>query len=65
MSFPFGTVICVSSPNGLVTLTPASGVTLRKTWSGATGSISMSTNAVATLVRVEGTEWLVSGIGLT
>jgi hypothetical protein len=64
-AFPFGTVVCVSAPNGLVTLTPGTGVTLRKTWSVGTGSISMASGSVATLVRVEGAEWLVSGIGLT
>jgi hypothetical protein len=63
--FVDGTVIQIISKGGTLTIAPASGVTLIWSPSGATGARTLAANGMATIERVDVSEWWITGTGLS
>jgi len=67
VAWEVGDTIPVTNANGsgVVTITPAAGVTLRQAGTTNTGNRSLAANGLATLTMVAADEWLITGAGLT
>jgi hypothetical protein len=65
VAFDIGTVITIVSNSTAITITPASGVTLQLANSATSGTRSLASNGVATLLKVAVNTWFVIGTGVT
>lgn len=66
VALPVGTAIgLVNDGAGLVTISPAGGVTLQLASNGSTGNRSLPRFCIATLLKVATDTWYISGVGLT
>ncbi len=66
VAFPAGTLIMVRNrAAGSITLTPASGVVLRKAGLGGSASVSLAIWGFATLFMDETNEWIITGAGIS
>ena len=66
VAYPIGTTITFVNQNGAGVLTIAiTSDTMRLAGAGTTGSRTLAANGVATTVKVDTTEWIISGVGLT
>lgn len=65
VAFPIGTTIIVINGNGVSTTIAITTDTLRLANSTNTGSRTLASNAMCTLLKVNTTEWIASGNGLT
>ena len=63
-AFALGDAVAIynNSSSG-ITISPASGVTLRLAGSSTTGSRSLALRGLATLIKVGADEWVISGMG--
>jgi hypothetical protein len=64
VAYPVGTAITFVNRGGTITIDITSD-TLRLAPSGSTGSRTLATNGLATAIKIDTTEWLISGAGLT
>ena len=66
VSYDIGTAISFVNQNsaGVITIAIDSD-TLRLAGAGTTGSRTLATNGIATALKIAGTEWIISGTGLT
>jgi hypothetical protein len=66
VAFEDGDVLTVVNKNGAGTLTiTINNDTLRMAGSGATGNRTLAPNGIATMLKTDPTEWMISGTGLT
>ena len=66
VAFPAGTLIMVRNrAAGSITITPASGVVLRKAGLSGSASVSLAIWGFATLFMDETNEWVISGAGIS
>lgn len=64
--YPIGTAITFVNQNGAGTLTIAiTSDTMRLAGAGTTGSRTLAANGIATAVKIDTTEWIISGTNLT
>ncbi len=63
--FDVGTVLTIISNSSSVTITQGTGVTIRLANTSSTGSRTISSNGVATLVKVDTDIWYINGTGVT
>jgi hypothetical protein len=63
--FDVGTVLTIISNSSSVTITQGTGVTIRLANTSSTGSRTISSNGVATLVKVDTDLWYINGTGVT
>lgn len=63
--FPIGTTIVVVNGSGVSTTIAISSDTLRLANSASTGNRTLASNGMATLLKINSTEWIASGNGLT
>lgn len=65
VAFDIGTAITIINDSGSdQTITQASGVTLRRAGTAATGNRSLAARGLATIIKVATNEWYISGAGL-
>lgn len=64
-ALPIGTTIVVVSANGVSTTIAIDSDTLRLANSSSTGSRTLASNGFATLLKINTTEWIASGNGLS
>ena len=66
VAFPIGTTITIVNQNaaGIVTIAITTD-TMRLSAGGATGSRSLASNGIATLLKLTATEWIINGTGLS
>ena len=64
--FPPGTVLTIVNQNaaGSITITITTD-TLRLAGTGATGTRTLAANGIATCIKITGTEWMISGTGIS
>lgn len=65
IAFPIGTTIVVVNGSGVSTTIAINSDTLRLANSASTGSRTLASNGFATLLKINTTEWIASGNGLT
>lgn len=66
VAYPVGTAITFINQASAGTMTIAiTSDTMRLAGAGSTGSRTLAANGVATAIKVEATEWIISGVGLT
>lgn len=66
VAYPVGTAITFVNQNGAGVVTIAITTdTMRLAGAGTTGSRTLAANGVATALKITGTEWIISGTGLT
>ena len=65
VAFPIGTTIVVVNANSVSTTIAISSDTLRLANSSSTGSRTLASNGMCTLLKVASTTWIASGNGLT
>lgn len=66
VAFPTGTAVSiVNRGTNPITVSPASGVTLRQAGTTNTGSRTVAVNGLATLLKVGGDTWFISGAGVS
>jgi hypothetical protein len=65
VAFPIGTTIVVVNGNGVSTLIAIATDTLRLAGSTSTGTRTLASNGMCTLLKINTTEWIASGNGLT
>jgi hypothetical protein len=66
VAFPIGSTVTIFNDyNGSNSVTPSGGVTLRKAWSGATGSATMAAYSICTLFKVGTDSWVIAGTGVS
>jgi hypothetical protein len=64
--FSIGDIVALyANSAGSITVTPASGVTLRLAGSSNSGARSLATRGLGTLIKVGTDEWVMSGMGLS
>jgi hypothetical protein len=64
-AFPVGTTIVVVTANGISTSIAINTDTLRLANSSSTGTRTVASNGMATLLKINTTEWICSGNGVT
>lgn len=64
-AFPIGTTIVIASANGVTTTVSITTDTLRLANSASTGSRTIASNGMATLLKLTSTLWIISGNGVT
>lgn len=66
VAFPLGsTVVIFNDYSGTNNITPTGGVTLRKAWSGATGTATLAAYGICTLFKVGTDSWVIAGTGVS
>lgn len=65
VAFPIGTTIVVVNGSGVSTSIAITSDTLRLANSASTGTRTLASNGMCTLVKINSTEWIASGNGLT
>lgn len=66
VAYPIGTAITFVNQNGAGVVTIAiSTDTMRLAGAGTTGSRTLSPNGIATAIKLNSTEWIISGTGIT
>jgi hypothetical protein len=65
VAFPIGTTIVVINGSGVSTSIAITTDTLRLSNSASTGTRTLASNGMATLVKINSTEWMAGGNGLT
>lgn len=65
VAFPIGTTIVVVNGSGVSTSIAITTDTLRLANSSSTGTRTLASNGMCTLVKINSTEWIASGNGLT
>lgn len=67
VAFQKGTAITIAlgGASGNITVALAGGVTLRQAGTTNTGARTLAANALATLLKVDTDEWMISGVGVT
>jgi hypothetical protein len=65
VAFPIGTTIAVVNGSGVSTSIAITTDTLRLANSASTGTRTLASNGMCTLVKINSTEWIASGNGLT
>lgn len=65
VAFPIGTTIVIVNGNSVSTSIAITSDTLRLANSSSTGTRSLASNGMCTLLKINSTEWIASGNGLT
>lgn len=66
VAFPIGTAVTFVNQDGAGDITIAiTSDTMRLAGAGTTGSRTLTENGIATALKITGTEWIISGSGLT
>ena len=66
VAFPVGSIVMVVNDyNGTNSISPGSGVTIRKAYDGSTGAVTLQEYAMASLLKVATDTWFVSGVGVS
>lgn len=64
-SFPVGTTVVVVNANGVTTTITSSSDTLRLANSTSTGTRSLASNGMATILKITSNTWIISGNGVS